>query len=255
MHFGKQGWEDVAWFKNPFRAMMAKTSMPLQRLFEGLFGVGISTGWDMPFKDKGFWERWVSLDGENSAFINLANSMVPFTVAGTRRSPEVGALAMFGPTGKGMSKTMAEREMAKMFMEWGNSESYIAKHKGVPGAFTDLTAMAVEWLHALRLNGYDPNESLKNAITMARREQYDRIHKALPAWENGNGNERELEAAARGLYRLNYIHRSLRTSIRGKDTRQNIDRSGVLGTQTSELMRRAFENPYGTGEARKDNPE
>lgn len=255
MHFGKQGWEDISWFKNPFRAMMSKTSMPLQRLYEGLFGTGISTGWDMPFKDKGFWERWVSLDGDNSAFINLANSMVPFTVAGTRRSPEVGALAMFGPTGKGMSKTMAEREMAKMFKEWGNSESYIAKHKGVPGSYSDLTAKAVEWLHALRLNGYDPNKSLVSAISVARREQYDRIHKALPAWEHGSGNERELEAAARGLYRLNYIHSSLLDSIKGKDTAQNIDRTGVLGKKTSELIRRAFENPYGTGEARRDNPE
>ena len=39
---------------------------------------------------------------------------------------------------------------------------------GAPGAFTDLKSMVIPWLEALRLNGYDPQLELKQAIAAAR---------------------------------------------------------------------------------------
>ena len=132
MHFGKQGWEFINWFKDAPRALFGKTSMPVQRMYEGLFGRNVATGWEMPFADKGFWERWLSLDGEKSALINLGNAFVPFSAMGIQRSPEAGLLVAAGPISKGMSKTRAKKEMAAIFSQWADADTYVGNFYGRP---------------------------------------------------------------------------------------------------------------------------
>lgn len=245
MHMGKQGWEVAGWFTNPTASFLSKMSMPAQKILEGVLGVNPSMGWDKEWKDTGFWERWTSLDPEKSALLNLTGAVLPFSFMGAARNPEIGALAAIGPAGKGISKTRAEKEMAQMFMEWGEAETFVAKHKGKPGAFTDLTSMSVEWLEGLRLNGYDPKTSLKNAIAAARKPLYERIHKAMPKYPGGKADTVELEAAARGLYRLDFVGKSLLKSIKAKDKNQNIKRVDALAKSTDEALRSAFDDPYG----------
>ena len=245
MHLGKQGWEVAGWFENPAKSFLSKMSMPAQKILEGVLGITPSMGWETPFSEMGFWERWTSLDPEKSALLNLGSAFLPFSVMGMQRAPEIGALSAVAPAGKGISKTRAENEMAAMFQAWGDAETYAAMAKGRPGAWTDLTAMSTEWLEALRLNGYDPETSLKNALAKARRPLYEKIHMALPAFPDGKADTRELEKAARGLYRLDFVAKNLRKSIKARDKQQHINRTGDFRDSTDALLRDAFENPYG----------
>jgi hypothetical protein len=105
--------------------------------------------------------------------------------------------------------------------------------------------MASEWLDALRLNGYQPEETLKEAITDARKPLYEKVHKALPTFPDERVDTQALEEAARGLYRLNFIARDLLSSIKSRDKNQNIKRVGDLSEITNETLREAFSNPYG----------
>ena len=245
MRFAKQGWEEVNWFKEPIRALFSKSSMPVQRLFEGLTGRGMATGWEMPFEDKGFWERWFSLDGEKSATLNMFKALVPFSVMGMNRNPEVGILSAVGPVSKGISKTAATKEMAKIFMDWADSETFISKYRGKPGAYTDLKSMVVPYLEALRRNGYDPKEELKMAITAARTPLYEIVHNSIPRFEGGDIKTLQLEKAARGLYRLNYIWRDMLSSLKARDKKQNIKRGGDFARISNLAIRDAFLNPNG----------
>jgi hypothetical protein len=249
MHFGKQGWEVAAWFENPMKSFLGKMSMPLQRGLEGALGSSPATGWETPFKELGFWERWLSLDGEKSATLNMLGSFLPFSYASMSRAPEAGALSMFGPVGKGISKTRAEKEMTKLFENWADADSYAAVVKGNKGAWTDLKAMSVEWLDALRQNGYDPEVTLKQAVAAARKPLYDAVHSALPRVDGGQADVAALERAARGLNRLDYIHRDLLKSIKAKDKLQNIKRTKELSDISNQAIRESFSDPYGRGEA------
>ena len=247
-HMGKQGWEVAGWFEDPVKSFLGKLSMPAQRGLEGVLGITPSMGWEKDWKDLGFWERWTTLDPDKSALLNMFGAVVPFSLAGVSRSPEAGIINAIMPVGKGMSKTRAEKEMARMFVEWGDSEAYAAKWKGRPGAWTDLTSMAGDWLEALRLNGYDPATSLKNALQAARKPLYERVHRALPSdpREKLSASDRtELEAAARGLYRLDFVAKSLMKSIKARDKNQNIKRVDDLAKTTDTALRDAFTHPFG----------
>ena len=245
MHFGKQGWEVAGWFEDPVKSMLGKLSMPVQRVLEGIFGITPSMGWEKDFKDLGFWERWTSLTPGKSALVGLGGAMVPFSLSGTMRSPEAGFLNAVGPIGKGMSKTRAEKEMARMFQEWGDDDSYAGKMRGRKGAWTELQQMGDAWLEALALNGYDPKVSLKQAIAAARKPLYERVHNALPHFPGEKVDKAELEAAARGLYRLDFIAKDLLKSIKARDKRQNLKRVGKIADITDEGIRSAFLYPYG----------
>ena len=244
-HFGKQGWEIAGWLANPVRAALSKMSMPAQKMLEGVLGISPATGWAKPWGELGFWERWLSLDPETSATLNLGTAFLPFSMVAARRTPEAGALTALMPVGKGISKTRARKDMAKMFAEWADAKTYSARHAGRPGAWSDLQSMASEWLEALRLNGYQPEETLKDAITDAREPLYEQVHKALPTFPDERVDTQALEEAARGLYRLNFIARDLLASIKSRDKGQNIKRVGDLSEITNEALREAFSNPYG----------
>lgn len=246
LHFGKQGWEVARWFEDPTSSFLSKMSMPAQKVMEGVLGVTPATGWEKPFADLTFWERWTSLDPEKSALLNLFGAVTPFSVAGVERNPEAGVVSMVGVVGKGMSRTRAVNEMSAMFKQWGDADSYVATVKGRPGAWTDLQSMSTEWLDALRINGYDPVRVLKDAIDKARQPLYEKVHNALPDQPKGEGDIKALEEAARGLIRLDYIHANLIKSIKGRDKLQHIDRSqGDLGRISDEMLREAFFNSHG----------
>lgn len=245
MNLGKQGWEVARWFENPTGSFLSKMSLPVQKMLEGLLGVNPSSGFDTPFKDMSFWDRWTSLDGEKSALLNVGKAWLPFSYQGVIRNPEAGALSAAGVISKGTSKTAAVKEMATMFSQWADADGYAAMMKANPGSWTDLRSMAVEWLNAVRLNGYDPETELKNAVSLARRDLYAKVHAALPQYPTGKGDRRALEEAARGLYRLNVVHKNLLQSIKARDKNQHIKRTGDFLDKSNNLLREAFENPHG----------
>ena len=245
-HMGKQGWEVLGWFQDPMRSFLGKMSMPVQRLGEGLFGFNLSMGWEKEWKDLNFWERWFTTEPEDSALLNLAGAFVPFSLSGMSRSPEAGFINAIVPVGKGMSRTRAVKEVSKMLSDWADNRSFAAKMQGRPEAYNDLRGMSSAWLDAARLNGIDPDAVLKDAVALARRPLYEKVHKALPFTPDGKANEKALADAARGLNRLEFVTRDLMTSIKNKDKRQNIRRSGTLGRITNEALRDSFFPPRGT---------
>jgi len=91
-HLGKQGWEVAGWYENPVKSFLGKLSMPVQRALEGVFGISPAMGWDLPWKELGFWERWINLDPETSATINMLKAVQPFSFSGAARAPEAGVL-------------------------------------------------------------------------------------------------------------------------------------------------------------------
>ena len=245
MHLGKQGWEVAGWFENPSQSFLSKLSMPAQRILEGILGVTPSMGWEKPFADMGFWERWTSLDPRKSALTNLGGAFVPFSAMSMQRSPEAGAITMLGPVSKGTSKTAAEKSMAKALSNWADADSVVAIGKGRKGSWTDLASLVTEQLEALRLNGYDAKTSLKNAMSAARKPLYERVHAALPAFPSDKADTKALEEAARGLYRLDFVGRNLMKSIDAKDKAQHIRRIAEFRESSDAALREAFDNPYG----------
>jgi hypothetical protein len=245
MNLGKQGWEVARWFENPTGSFLSKMSLPAQKMLEGILGVNPASGFDTPFAESSFWDRWTSLDGDKSALLNLGKAWLPFSYQGTMRNPETGALSAVGVISKGTSKTTAVKEMASMFSQWADADGYAAMVKANPGAWTDLRRMAVEWLNAVRINGYDPETELKNAVALARRDLYEQVHAALPQFPTGKGDQRSLEEAARGLYRLNVVHKDLLKSIKSRDKNQNIKRTGDFLDKSNKLLRESFDNPHG----------
>lgn len=242
---GKQGWEIARWFENPIGSFLSKMSLPAQKIMEGVLGVNPASGFDMPFSEMSQWERWTSLDGEKSALLNMGTAWLPFSYQGIIQNPEAGVLSTATAISKGTSKTQAVKEMATMFSQWADADGYAAMMKANPESWTDLRRMAVEWLNALRLNGYDPETELSNAVALARRGLYEQVHKALPAFPSGKGDLRSMEKAARGLHRLNVVYKDLIQSINRRDKNQNIERTGDLLNMSNELLHEAFENPHG----------
>ena len=159
---------------------------------------------------------------------------------GMERNPEAGLLVAAGPVSKGISKTRANVEMTKVFMDWADNESYIGKYHGKAGAYADLKSKVVPWLEALRLNGYDPEVELKAAISAAWASQYEKAHNALPLWTGGNVKERQLDEAARGLFRLNGIGRNFKRSLKARDKIQNIKRDSDLSKITNKAIYESF---------------
>ena len=245
MNLGKQGWEVARWFANPIGSFLAKMSLPAQKMLEGILGVNPASGFDTPFADMSFWERWTSLDGEKSALLNLGKAWLPFSYQGVIRNPEAGALSAVGVVSKGISKTAAVKEMATMFSQWADADGYAAMVKANPGAWTDLRQMSVEWLDALRRNGYNPKTELKNARALAMRGLYEKYHAALPSYPTGKGDIRALEEVARGMYRLNLVYKALLVSIKTRDRNQNIKRTGDFLNKSNRLLRESLENPHG----------
>ena len=75
------------------------------------------------------------------------------------------------------------------------------------------------------------------------------MHAALPTEPGGKPDTAALNEAAAGLYRLNFMMKSLRQSIKTRDKRQNISRASdaELSRVTNESMRWAFgDKPLGT---------
>lgn len=241
----KQGWEIAGWFINPMGSFLGKTSLPVQKISEGILGINAATGWDMPFKDDGFWQRWFSLDPEGSASLNVGRAFLPFSYQGIMQNPETGVISTAAAVSKGVSASRARIEMTKLFTRLAGSKSYAAMMRGRQGAFTDFRHIAIDYLHALRINGYDPETEMKSAIAEARKPLYREFHKALPTHPGDKGDLRAMERVMRGLYRLNVVEKNLMTSIKGRDEVQNIVREGEFLDFSKELVREAFLNPYG----------
>lgn len=239
-HMGKQGWEVMGWFQDPMKSLLGKMSMPVQRTMEGVFGINPSMGWEKEWKDLGFWERWLTTKPEDSAALGMLGAFVPFSFAGMSRSPEAGFLNTIMPIGKGMSKTRAEKEMAAMFKEWGDDKTYAGILKARPEAYNDLRGMAGSWLYALKLNGYDADRILKDAVAAARKPLYEKVHAALPYAPGVKPDMAALEEAANGLNRLEFTQQSLIASIKLRDKGQNIQRVGDLRATSSEALKLAF---------------
>jgi len=161
------------------------------------------------------------------------------------RNPEAGVLPAVLAISKGASKTTAVKQMATMFSEWADADGYAAMMKANPDSWTDLRRMAVEWLNALRLNGYDAETELKNAVALAVRPLYEDVHRALPQFPSGKGDLRAMEKAARGLYRLNLVYTNLLKSVKMRDKNRHIKRTGDFLDKSNAMLRESLENPHG----------
>jgi hypothetical protein len=177
----------------------------------------------------------------------------PFSVSGIEGNPEAGLLPAVSVVSKGMSQTVAARELSDLFSRWADSETVAAYLKGrqtsvadaTQRAWTDLNAMGISYLNAVRLNGYSPKEVLGLALQAARTPLYERAHQAMPRFPGDKGDLREMEDVARSLHRLNIMYKSFYQSIEKRDKRQHIERTGKLLDLSNELIREAFTNPYG----------
>ena len=244
---GKQGWEVAGWWENPVKSFLGKMSMPAQRILEGILGVTPGTGMETEWKNSGFWERWTTFDPGKSASLNLMSAFLPFTVMGTYRNSDAGFFNAVMPVRKGTSKTVARNEMAKVLIEWAESDGLASDLAGRPRGpgKTDMKQMTADWYDALRINGYNPSETLISARTDARAVFYERLYKALPKFKEDPGNRLEAERAARALYRLNSTAADMARSFKNRDEGKKITRVGEFKNSTDRMRRWASTGQYG----------
>lgn len=217
MHFGKQGWEFLRWFDDPVSQFMAKLSMPTQRLLEGLFGRNLAyLDRELPFADKGFAERWMSL-GMDSAPVNFAKAFVPFTVNSITTFGDAGVASYFGPVQMGASQTNIVDRYVKALKAWADNDrtayayGQSASKRRVKYVRSQILA---DITREARANGIqDPEELIDRAIGQLTPRYYGKLMQLLPENPEDPVDAKEIAKVCRALMRLGATYRGAKDSL------------------------------------------
>jgi hypothetical protein len=235
MHFGKQSDEFFRWFEDPLTQAFAKTSVPVQKLYEFVKGVSISGGGaPKAFAEKGMIGRVfnMSTDPEENAFFNALSAMTPFSWQSASTTPDAGIVAAIGPLKMGESKRSTRLRIAERLKDLveddrtNNPWSY-------PGNRRKLNLLCTDILREARLNGIPPDKVMSSALGDVAKVQYAKLMDALPKDIRTNRVDGEkLVAAVRALVRINKKYADIKSSIL-----QKYEASG-RDLKTSPAMRR-----------------
>lgn len=253
MHFGKQGWEFFRWFSEPVEQFLAKLSMPVQRIMEGLLGYNpASREFDLPFSGMTFGERWLNPTTDGAMF-NLLRAFVPFSWNALSTYGDAGVLPVLGPVSMGASYRGQLLEAQKVLTSWAlnDREGYASGYarRGKNRALNIPRIAGI--LKDAELNGMDPRTILSEATGLAAKEMYKRLFELIPKQPGDDVDARALAKVARGLNRLGITQRTVMQSLKNKFGRRGMDwelmpkeqRIRVIST-VAEAMR----NPFGATE-------
>ena len=251
MHFGKQGWEFLRWFDDPVSQFMAKLSMPTQRLLEGLFGRNLAyLDRELPFADKGFAERWMSL-GMDSAPVNFAKAFVPFTVNSITTFGDAGVASYFGPIQMGASQTNIVDRYVKALKAWADNDR-TAYAYGQRASKRRVKYMRSESLADItreaRANGIqNPEELIDRAVGQLTPRYYGKLMQLLPENPEDPVDAKEIAKVCRALMRLGATYRGARESLEKRLKARGVELRGLTPEQrnaTIDALRSGFSKPF-----------
>lgn len=253
MHFGKQSDEFFRWFTDPVSQMVSKTSIPGQKLLEGLFGKVSPNGYSKPFAELDFFERWFNTNftADNNAFVNLGQMFLPFSWQGAKANADAGFLAAVGPMKMGQSKRSTRLRIVARLNEFANDPrtndpwSYRRNRR-------KLNLMCTDILREAQLNGVDPATIMTSALGDVARVQYLKLMDALPF----DANRAEIDsakamAAVRALTRVNRKAADIRNSIvqRYRDAGTDAKRNPFFYAALKDFIRSSQAAPFADDEA------
>ena len=253
MHFGKQSDEFFRWFEDPLSQALAKTSIPMQKILEGMFGRLQPQGYSKAFADKSLLERWVNFDLGNpdeSALANLLWSMTSFSWQSSSANPDAGVFSWIGPMRMGQSKRSTRLRIAERLQEFvdddrsNNPWSY-RKNKA------KLNLMCFDILREAKLNGVDPADIMTSALGDLAKAKYMQLMSALPRDAKENKFDvKTARSAIRALVRINRKYTDIKNSVverykaGGTDAKKSKEFYGAL----QELIKSTVNSPFMTDE-------
>ena len=225
MHFAKQWWEIGGWFDDPVKAAFGKSSMILQKIFEGVLGRSLtSMGHAMPWDEMGAIERWV-YPTRDSALFNLAGAFLPFSFSGLGNAATQGIFPILAPVGTGASKYATIKGLEKEFTDWVmNDRAGYAfagkKHKNMRAFTKDAMRRNVtvrSLLNTAVKNGHvseaDAFRLVNLAIQKFVNKQYKEFIAAFPEHPGDDFDTTELKKILRRLQRCGKAGKDLREAL------------------------------------------
>lgn len=224
MHFGKQGWEIMRYFADPFGNVFSKLALPVQRGYQAITGGTPNSKFDLPFKGK----SWTSSAGER--FVYLLGMVEPMSFSSWERNKDVGFLTMVGPVTKGVSATGASDKIREVLETYADPKHYNALLNS-PNYWNDYEAQVQPYLKAAAANGHSADMILKDAKRTLLTKYYREVYSALPNRETGELDEVRLATAFASLQRLNFVYGNLLKSVSTRD-----ERNSTKGNLTEQVL-------------------
>ena len=255
----KQAWEFYNWFDDPVRSFFSKTSMPIQRLTEGLFGRSLaSLDYKQPWADMGFVERWAPVP--NSALFNLGKALLPFSLSGVGDMGTSGLLPLVGPVARGASKYAITKELEKAIGAWASSDRrgyafggplrtsrsqktgplLAARSPGVRRLVSDAMA-----------NGFDEKDAygiVDSAVRTVSTKERKRLVDLVPDTPDGKFDASAWGRSVRKLQRIGVLGKDLRSNLvkRLREQKRWHELTAEQRLEMSRLIRETRRHPYGT---------
>ena len=255
MHFGKQSDEFFRWFEDPLSQALAKTSIPVQKVFEGIFGGLNPQGFRKAFADKGLVERVFNgnFSSDENALVNLLSSMTSFSAQSISANPDAGVLAAVGPVKMGESKRSARLRIVDRLRDLIEDDR-VNNPWSYQGNKRRLNLLCADIFREAQLNGIPPDKLLSSALGDLTKEQYSRLMDALPKDLKVNRVDgKKAVEAIRALTRLNKKYSDIKSSVlqKYKDSGHDLKDSPAMRRTVLDLIRAARRDPlrFGGGDA------
>ena len=257
MHFGKQNDEFWRWFTDGWSQAMSKTSIPLQKTIEGIWGTVSGQSFGKKFEDLTLAERvfTMRLDPDVNALTNFLTGFLPFSAASVAGHPDTGFLGMMGPVNQGTSKTRSQKEIKKILLDFVRD----SRHNDAwsfPSNKAKLARLCTLVMKEARMNGLDPDEILSSALGQVTSQEYIRLFDALPRTARDTVNARAAKAALRSLYRLNRKRSDILQSIKKKYKDANVDwsqqKNAKVRAAVKDFLGKTREDPWLSDELTED---
>lgn len=247
MHFGKQSDEFFRWFEDPLSQILSKSSIPLQKTAEGIWGSLTPNGFRKAFADKSFIDRWtdLSFDSDQSALWNLISGLgKSFSWESVSSNPDAGFLAAVGPMRMGQSKRSTRLRIVERLKELAeddrsnNPYSYAKNRRKLNLLCTDI-------LREGQLNGVDPTDIMTSAIGDVVKAEYLKLFDAMPKDLKGTPDVTKMQEAVRALARMNRTFSNIKQNVvqKFKDAGTDVKRDRAFYKASTDLIRSTLGSP------------
>jgi hypothetical protein len=212
IRWAKSGYEIGAWFLNPWRAFLNKSSMPVKVFWEQLTGRN-TAGWDMPWSRE---DATVPFGGVFMVNGNPFESRIAYTAQKFLPMSLLTILdkrpaTFFAPAAMGKSAYSAEKQIADILQAYGD-DSVWYQIKGRPARVQNLETLVTSTLDAAWKNGYQVDQIMSNAKRLVHARQAAEFFGVLED-NPKNPNTAKLEKIARAAQRTDTAFRSFRGSM------------------------------------------
>lgn len=224
IHFGKQSDEFWRWFTDHYSQLTSKLSIPFQKTVEAFFGTVNGGSFGRKFDDMSIADRFLtlSLDPNESAYMNFLSGFTPFSAASVAGHPDAGVFGLMSPVQMGMSKTLAQKRIKARLMDF-------AELRGAPDIWSsprnkrNLQLLCSDIAAEARLNGFDPKELIQSAYMEVMLAEYYKLMTSLPKEKADTFDERRADNALRAMFRVNGKMKNIKAALKKRYLDAGVD--------------------------------